>query len=72
MHQIKIFKSLESDLQALERDVNKWLESNSVKVVNIFGNMSPQSGGGEDRGDAYISGSPYAPSDVLMVVVYEK
>ena len=72
MHQIKIFKSLESDVSALERQVNNWLESESVKVVNMFGNMSPQSSGGQDGGDAYISGSPYAPSDVFLVVVYEK
>ena len=59
-------------MPSLERDVNAWLEKSSVKVVNIIGNMAPQSGNVEGPGEGYLSGSPYAPSDVFLVVVYQK
>lgn len=71
MQQIKIFKGIESHLDGLEKEINQWLVENHVKVLNIFGNMAPQSPNMEDRGGG-LTRSAYAPSDVLMVVVYEK
>lgn len=70
MHQIKIFKQLEFELESLERAVNQWLVENPVKVVNIFGNMSPQSP--KSSSDSMINRTAHSPSDIMIVVVYEK
>ena len=44
MQQIKIFKGIENDLSTLEADINAWLVESDVDVINIFGNIAPQSG----------------------------
>ncbi len=68
MQQIKIFKGIENDLSALEADINTWLVESDVEVINIFGNIAPQSGA--------IKTAPahaeFPPSDVLLVVHYRK
>ena len=70
MHQIKIFKGLESNLAGLEKEVNAWLAETNVRVVQTFGNMAPLSG---DRNEGNsLAASPYVASDVLLVVLYEK
>ena len=70
MHQIKIFKGLESNLPALEKEVNEWLANPSVRVVQIFGNLAAQSG--QRTEDNSLAAYPYLASDVLLVVVFEK
>ena len=76
MQQIRIFKGVEHELQSLERDINAWLTSSKAKVLQVFGNIAPQtlqSIGttpqllGADRGAAKSFGA----SDVLIVVLYE-
>jgi len=61
---------LEFELEALEQSVNQWLAENPVKVVNIFGNMSPQSP--KSANDSMINRTAHSPSDIMIVVVYEK
>lgn len=70
MQQIKIFKGIETETSSLEAEVNAWLAETGVRVVNVFGNIAPQSAS-SDSGPG-LGGSRFAPSDVLMVVVYEK
>ena len=76
MQQIKIFKGVEHELANLERDINAWLKSSKAKVLNMFGNIAPQtlqSIGttpqllGAERGAAKSFGA----SDVMIVVLYE-
>ena len=69
MQQIKIFKSIESDVSILESEINSWLKESGVKVVNVFGNIAPQTV--NNNTSVKVSGA-FSPSDVLMVVVYEK
>jgi hypothetical protein len=66
MQQIKIFKGIESDLHALETEVNEWLASGNGRVVNMFGNIAPQTiaAGKSAQGT-------FSASDVLLVVLYE-
>ncbi len=71
MHQIKIFKGLETDLTGVEQQVNAWLAQNSVKVINIFGNMSPQSCPTDDK-NAMIAKGVFVPSDIVLIVHYER
>jgi hypothetical protein len=71
MQQIKIFRGIENDLPALEKQINSWLESAGVKIINIFGNIAPQSPP-PPNSPGGISQSAWAPSDVMLVVHYEK
>lgn len=69
MHQIKIFKGLESNLGALEKEINAWLAESGARVLQIVGNLAPQSG---QRNEANsLAAYPYVASDVLLVVLYE-
>lgn len=70
MHQIKIFKGLESELGLLEESVNQWLAQTRVRVINFSGNIAPQSCSAEERNVA-ISKGAFAPSDIVIVVHYE-
>lgn len=66
MHQIKIFKGLESEVANLEKQINTWLAGEAVRVINIIGNIAPQSPPPEELGS--INQSPWAPSDLLVIV----
>jgi len=69
MHQVKIFKGLESALPGLEKEVNEWLAKHPVRVIQMFGNLAATSG---DRTEANsLAAYPYVASDVLLVVLYE-
>ena len=65
MHQVKIFKSIESELWTMEAEINEWLKSSGAKVVSVTGNIAPQSATSEG------SSGMFSASDVLLVVVYE-
>jgi len=69
VQQIKIFKSIESDISSLESEINSWLQESGVKVINIFGNIAPQTVNADSTA---ASSRAFSPSDVFMVVVYEK
>jgi hypothetical protein len=69
MQQIKIFKGIENDLGTLEAEVNTWLVESKADVINIFGNIAPQSAS-PDSSAAGLSHSEFPPSDVLLVVHY--
>jgi hypothetical protein len=71
MQQVKIFKTLESDLTGLEREVNTWLARSNVRVIQMFGNIAPQSALAEGQSMTLHKGS-FAPSDVMLVVLYEQ
>lgn len=68
MQQIRLFKSIETDVSDLEREINSWLQESGVKVINIFGNIAPQTVTSDSGG---TSGRSFSPSDLFMVVVYE-
>ena len=67
MQQIRIFKSIESEVSDLEREVNGWLQESDIKVINIFGNIAPQT----VMNDVSSTGRAFSPSDVFMVILYE-
>lgn len=71
MNQIKIFKGLENDLSTLEQDVNSWLAESDVRILNVFGNIAPQSMQPQAHGGG-LSTTDFVPSDVMLVVVYDK
>ena len=70
MQQIKFFKATEVDLDALETEMNAWLRDSGARVVQVFGNIAPQTVVPDDSSHG-LTKSAFAPSDVLMAVVYE-
>ena len=65
MRQIKIFKSVETEVRTLEQEVNDWIKQSQVNVKQITGNIAPQT----EKPDG--SGFKFPPSDVLILVEYE-
>ena len=68
MQQIKIFKSIESDVSDLERDINAWLKESGARVVNVFGNIAPQTIADPEKAKGNRA---FNPSDILIVLLYE-
>ena len=64
MRLIKLFKCLETECDQLEREVNSWVEATGANVVNVSGNIAPQSPRSHPN-------AREMPSDVLLVVTYE-
>ena len=63
MRLVKIFKSIESELWTMEKEINSWIEESGVQVVAVTGNIAPQSGSAAGHG--------FSASDILIVVLYE-
>lgn len=67
MQQVRLFKGVENELREFEREINGWLQENDVKIVNVFGNIAPQSVSGDSK-----LGRKFESSDLFVVIVYEK
>jgi hypothetical protein len=63
MRQVKIFKSIESELWNMEKEINSWAQETGAQIVSVTGNIAPQTGGASSHG--------FASSDVLVIVLYE-
>ena len=64
MQQVKIFECLETEISSLESEINEWLRETGAQVISMTGNIAPQSVTSHPRAKP-------APSDVLLVVLYE-
>jgi hypothetical protein len=71
VQQIKIFKGIEHDLTALEEEVNAWLVKSQVDVLQIVGNIAPQSTSGKPSASGLTQGE-FPPSDVMIIVLYKR
>ena len=71
MQQVKIFKSHEDAVDHLEEEINQWLSSSGARIINIIGNIAPQSTASAPEQKATLSRGNFAPSDVLVIVLYE-
>jgi len=74
MQQVKIFTNLEDNTQDLENEINKWIAESGAKVLQITGNIAPQSviPTEESRKLTSAGSRRFAPSDVVVIVLYEK
>ena len=70
MQQVKIFRTIESEVSQMEAEINSWLKKSGAKVISITGNIAPQSPQTGDKKSS-LSSSPFAASDVLVIVLYE-
>ncbi|XAM01469.1 hypothetical protein OT109_08740 [Phycisphaeraceae bacterium D3-23] len=78
MQQIKIFIGREDTPSELSDEVNAWIAEAGVNVLSITGNIAPQSilpvkepGAGGSLG-ASATTRRFAPSDLMVMVTYEK
>ncbi|MEM1070093.1 MAG: hypothetical protein AAGG48_24840 [Planctomycetota bacterium] len=65
MQQVKIFKSVDTEMQDMEKQINRWMRKSGARVLSITGNIASQLNGG---------GGPmnsFAASDILVIVLYE-
>ena len=67
MQQVKMFKTLESDIKDTEREINAWLSESGAKVVHMSANIAPQTIGNTSSAER-----KFLPSDVLITIVYEQ
>ena len=78
MQQIKLFVGREDHTGELESEVNQWVAESGVKVLSIAGNIAPQSilpskdSGAGNLSAGNATGRRFAPSDILVIVTYEK
>ena len=63
MQQVKIFKSVDTELGDMESQMNQWIVDSKVTILSIHGNISPQAG---KHG---IQGS-FSAADVFVIVLY--
>jgi hypothetical protein len=69
VQQVKIFKTIEGEVESLEKQINSWIRESKVRVLSIVGNIAPQSRAAEPK--AAMPQHGFAPSDVLVIVLYE-
>ena len=65
MQQVKIFKSVDTELPEMEHQINRWMRKSGARVLSITGNLasSPNQGTGPMNS--------FAAGDVLVIVLYE-
>ena len=65
MQQVKIFKSVDTEIPEMEQQINRWMRKSGARVLSITGNLasSPQ------MGNAPMNS--FAASDILVIVLYE-
>jgi hypothetical protein len=44
MRLVKMFKTIESELWSMESEINKWVEDTGATIVQVTGNIAPQTG----------------------------
>ena len=64
MQQVKVFKSVDTELGVMESEINSWIAESKAKIISIQGNISPQAG---KHG---VQGS-FSAADVFVIVLYE-
>ncbi len=66
MQKVKLFKSIESELNNMEKEINDWVKTSGARLISVTGNIAPQTGSG--------AGAPlgsFSASDVLVIIMYE-
>ena len=64
MQQVKIFKSIESEITTLEEDINACIKEDGAKNLQISGNIAPQTEAAPGMG----SFSSYV---ILITILYD-
>ncbi len=64
MQQVKLFRSVDSELPELEKTINRFIRKNNLRVLSISGNLAaqPHSGGAMNS---------FGGGDVLIILHFE-
>ena len=65
MQQVKIFKSVDTEIDDLEKQINRFIRKNNVRVLSISGNHSAS---------LDTSGGPlnsFSGGDVIVILLFE-
>ena len=65
MQQVRIFKSIESEITVMEEEINAWIADSGAKIIQVTGNIAPQTEAAPGMGS-------FSSSDVLITVLYDK
>ncbi|HBV64893.1 MAG TPA: hypothetical protein DEF45_17935 [Rhodopirellula sp.] len=65
MQQVKIFKSVDNELEEMEKQINRWMRKSGARVLSINGNLTSQNGNSDGPLNSFAAG------DVLIIVLYE-
>jgi hypothetical protein len=65
MQQVKIFKSVDTELPEMEHQINRWMRKSGARVLSITGNLAAQASAGSGPLNSFAAG------DVIVIVLYE-
>jgi hypothetical protein len=65
MQQVKIFKSVDTEIPEMERQINRWMRKSGARVLSISGNLATQPSGAGGPMNSFAAG------DILLIVLYE-
>lgn len=69
MHQIRLFKGVETEIREMEKEINSWLKESKARVVHLSANIAPQTN--EPAPTGTTKSRAYAPSDLFVSLVYD-
>ena len=74
MQQVKLFTGIEGATEELSREINDWIRESGATVLQISGNIAPQSNGGSGATGLSRTGSTAGrvSSDLFVIVLYEE
>ena len=65
MQQVKLFKSTDTELEDLEKQINRFIRKNNIRVLSITGNHSAAANANTGPMNTFASG------DVTVIMLYE-
>ncbi|HVP72827.1 MAG TPA: hypothetical protein VMS30_03760 [Phycisphaerales bacterium] len=69
VHQIRLFKGVETEVRDMEKEINHWLKDTKARVVHLASNIAPQSN--DPQAFAGPKSRQFAPSDLFVAIVYD-
>jgi hypothetical protein len=69
MQLVRLFTGLENDCEGLTEEINHWIRESGIKILQVHGNIAPQSTNPAHNVEGLASGRP--PSDLFVIVLYE-
>ncbi len=65
MQRVKLFKSVDAEINDLESQINEWIAEEKVRILSIHGNISPQPSKQSMQGS-------FSQADLFVIVLYER
>ena len=69
MQQVKIFKSVDTEIPEMERQINRWMRKSGARVLSITGNIAAQNGGTSPGAGGGLN--TFAASEILVIVLFD-